>query len=793
MSNTGIGKRVKRKEDRRFLTGKGRYTDDINLPRQAFAHFVRSPHACAKINGIDASEALSQDGVLGVYTGADWVADQLGGLPCGWLVKSKNGADQVEPPHLPLAPEVARHVGDPVAVVIARTKELAKEAASMVEVDYDDMPASGTLAKAITPDAPQVWPDASGNVSFDWEVGDEAAQQAAFAEADRIVEIEVTNNRVIPNAMEPRAAVASYDPNADSYTLYTTSQNPHLIRLLLSAFVMQIPEHKLQVIAPDVGGGFGSKIYPYSEEVVCTWTSKKVGVPVKWTADRSEAFMSDAHGRGHITKAQMAVKNDGTMLAFRVETYADLGAYLSTFATATPTYLYAPLLCGIYKMKAVYANVKGIFTHTVPVDAYRGAGRPEATYLVERMVDKVAGELGIDRIELRRKNMIQKDEFPYQTPLIFQFDTGDFEACLDTALEAIDFAGFEARRAEAASRGMLRGIGVSTYVEACGLAPSAAAGALGARAGLYESAIIRVHPTGSVTVFTGTHSHGQGHETAFAQIVAEKLGMEVDNITVEHGDTEKISFGMGSYGSRSLAVGGSAISKATDKVIEKGRKIAAHLLEASADDIDFEGGEYKVKGTDKVLPFGAVAFTAYVPHNYPHEELEPGLEESAFYDPANFTFPGGCHITEVEIDPETGVVKVVDVAAADDIGTVINPMIVDGQVHGGLVQGIGQALYEEAVYDDDGQLKSGTYMNYTMPRAADFPMFKVGFHVTACTHNPLGSKGVGEVGSIGVPPSVINAVLDALKPTGVTDISMPATAQKVWRAIQEAKAAQAAE
>ena len=469
-----------------------------------------------------------------------------------------------------------------------------------------------------------------------------------------------------------------------------------------------------------------------------------------------------------------------------------MGAYLSTFAPAVPTYLYATLLSGPYDFPAIYAEVKAIFTNTVAVDAYRGAGRPEATYLLERLVDKAARQLGFDPIELRRKNLIRPDQFPYQTQVALQYDIGDYQATLDLALEQADHAGYAARKAASAAKGKLRGFGMSTYIEACGIAPSALVGALGARAGLYEAANVRVHPTGSVTVFTGTHSHGQGHETTFAQLIADRLGVSTDQVEVVHGDTDRIPFGMGTYGSRSAAVGGSAIVKALDKIVDKGKKIAAHLLEASVADIEFKDGQYRVVGTDRVKAFGEVAFAAYVPHNYPIETVEPGLEESAFYDPKNFTFPGGTHLVEVEIDPDTGVVEVASVTIADDVGVIINPMIVDGQAHGGLAQGIGQALFEEVQYDDDGQLTNGTYMGYCMPRAADLPSFKVGNHVTACTHNPLSIKGVGEVGAIGVPPAVINAVIDALAPLGVTDISMPATPEKVWRTIQAARAAKGA-
>jgi carbon-monoxide dehydrogenase large subunit len=784
----GLGASVLRREDRRFLLGKGRYTDDLELPRQSWAVFVRSPHAHAAIRSIDAARALAAPGVLAVLTGDDVAADGLGGIPCGWQIKNKDGSNMVEPPHPALALGKARHAGDPVAMVVAETRTQAREAAQLVEVDYQPLPAVAHLRDAAAAGAPQVWDEAAGNVCFDWHLGDEAATAAAFDGAAHVVAIDLVNNRTVPNAIEPRAANGHYDGAEDRYTLYTTSQNPHLTRLLLGAFTLKVPEHRLRVVAPDVGGGFGSKIFHYAEELLVLWASKRVGRPVKWTAERSESFLSDAHGRDHLSHAELALDADGRFRGLRVRTLANLGAYLSTFAPAIPTYLYATLLSGPYAIPAIYAEVKAIFSHTVPVDAVRGAGRPEASYLLERLVDKAARQLGVDRIELRRRNFVQPDQFPYQTAVALQYDTGDYEATLDMALAAIDHAHLAERKAASRARGKLRGFGVSTYIEACGIAPSALVGALGARAGLYEAATVRVHPTGSVTVFTGSHSHGQGHETTFAQLVVERLGVPLESVEVVHGDTDRIPFGMGTYGSRSAAVGGSAIYKAMDKIVDKGKKIAAHLLEASVADVEFEGGKFRVAGTDREKSFGEIAFAAYVPHNYPIETVEPGLEDSAFYDPKNFTFPAGCHAVEVEVDPETGVVEVVDVAIADDVGVVINPMIVDGQAHGGLAHGIGQALLEECVYGSDGQLQSGSFMSYCMPRAADLPMFRTGIHVTPCTHNPIGIKGVGEVGAIGVPPAVINAVLDALAPLGVTDIDMPATPEKVWRAIRAAAA-----
>lgn len=785
-----VGTAVLRKEDRRFLTGVGRYTDDIQLPGLLHGVVLRSPHAHAKIVSIDVRAAAAAPGVLAVYTGQDVAKDKVGGLPCGWLLKNKDGSPMAEPPHPILVADVVRHVGDQVAFVVAETREKAKAAMQLIEVEYETLPAVASATKARQPGAAQVWPQAPGNLCFDWELGDRAAVAAAKQRAHKVIEIEVYNNRVIPNAMEPRSAIGHYEPGTDSYTLYTSSQNPHLIRLLMGAFVLGLPEHKLRVFAPDVGGGFGSKIYHYAEEALVVWASRKLRRPIKWTAERSEAFMSDAHGRDMTMRAELSVDKDGRFLGLYVHNTANMGAYLSTFAPAIPTYLSATLMAGCYTTPAIHVEVKAVFTHTVPVDAYRGAGRPEAAYLVERLVDKAARELGMDRLEIRRKNFIT--QFPHKTPVALEYDTGDYHATLDMALRAGDYAGYPARKAESQARGKLRGIGFSTYVEACGIAPSALVGQLGARAALYEAATVRVHPTGSVTVMTGTHSHGQGHETTFAQLLADQLGLSVDLIEVVHGDTAKIPFGMGTYGSRSLAVGGSAIVKAADKIIAKGKKIAAHLLEAAEADIEFQHGKFSVVGTNRSKTFGEIAFAAYVPHNYPIETVEPGLEESAFYDPKNFTYPAGCHLIEVEIDPQTGVVRVDRVVAADDVGNIINPMIVDGQMHGGLAQGIGQALYEECLYDDSAQLLTGSYLNYTMPRAADFPSFWVGNHVTSCTHNPIGAKGVGEVGAIGVPPAVINAVLDALAPLGVTDIDMPATPEKVWRALSAQPATQAA-
>ncbi|MGB2467784.1 MAG: xanthine dehydrogenase family protein molybdopterin-binding subunit [Candidatus Puniceispirillaceae bacterium] len=781
----GIGASVRRKEDKKYTTGKGRYTDDINRAGQLYAFFMRSNVAHATIKKIDVSKALTCDGVAAIYTGDDIAADGVGGPICGWTPTNRDGSAPKEPPHPLLAHSKVRYVGDHIAVVIAESLEQARSAAEKITVDLDVLPPVVDLSTAIG--NTQIHDEMDDNVYFDWELGDETATASALESAAKIVELTVTNNRVIPNAMEPRAAVAEYDETNESYTLYTTSQNPHLTRLVMAAFMMQIPESKLHVVAPDVGGGFGSKIYIYPEEAVCTWATKKLRRPIKWTADRSEAFLGDAHGRDHVNKVKIGLDQDNKIVGLRVDTLANLGAYLSAFSMVTPTYLHGTLLSGCYNIPAIYTNVKGVCTTTVNVDAYRGAGRPEATYLLERTMDYAARQVGMDPAEFRRINFIPKDAFPYQTAVALQYDVGDYEAPLDRALEMINYKGFEKRRSEAAQRGKYRGIGLSSYIEACGIAPSAVVGALGGRVGLYESAVVRVDPTGTVSVFTGTHSHGQGHDTTFAQIVAEKLGIPIGNVDIVHGDTDRIPFGMGTYGSRSLAVGGTAISKALDKVIEKGKIIAAHMLEAADADLEFKDGKFTVAGTDKEKSFGEIALSAYVPHNFPHDRLEPGLEETAFYDPLNFTYPSGTHIAEVEIDPATGVVELVDWACCDDFGNLINPMIVEGQVHGGIAQGVGQALMENAHYDENGQLLTASYMDYCMPRADDFPALKVDYTVTACTHNDLGVKGCGEAGAIASPPALINAVVDALSPLGVTDMSMPASPEKVWRAIHDAQ------
>ncbi len=786
-----IGAAVKRKEDYRFLTGAGQYTDDVVLPQQSHGVFLRSPHAHAKIRSIDIAAAKQSPGVIAIFTGADLAAENIGGLPCGWLIHSTDGKPMNEPPHPVIAHEKVRHVGDQVALVVAESIKEAKDALELIDVDYDVLPAVVDTASASDPGKPLVHDGVADNICYNWGHGDKAKTDAAFAQAAHVTTLDIVNQRLIPNAIEPRAVNASYSKHDESYTVYVANQNPHVERLLMAAFVLSLPESKLRIIAPDVGGGFGSKIFLYAEDVALTWASKKVGRPIKWAAERSEAFLTDAHGRDHVTKAELALDRDGKFLAMRVHTTANMGAYLSTFASSVPTILYATLLAGQYATPAIYAEVKAVFTNTVPVDAYRGAGRPEATFVVERLVETAAREMNIDPVEIRRRNFIR--EFPYATPVGLTYDTGDYEACLSRALEIADVKGFPARRDEAKKQGKLRGLGYSCYIEACGLAPSNIAGALGARAGLFEAGEVRVHPTGSVTVFTGSHSHGQGHETTFAQVVADRLGVSIDNVEIIHGDTGRIPFGMGTYGSRSIAVGGSALMKALDKIEAKAKKIAAHLLEASAEDIEFKDGIFRVAGTDRTKTFVDVSLAAYVPHNFPLETLEPGLNENAFYDPTNFTYPSGAYICEVEVDQDTGETRIQKFTAVDDFGNVINPMIVEGQVHGGLGQGIGQAMLERCVYDNDsGQLLSGSFMDYAMPHAIDLPNFTVETAKgTPCTHNPLGVKGCGEAGAIGSPPAVINAIIDALAPLGVKDLQMPATPHRVWSAMHAAAASAA--
>ena len=786
--DTGIGAAPKRREDVRFLTGTGQYSDDISLVNQASAVFARSNVANGVIKSIDTTAAAAMPGVLAIFTGEDFV--EVGGNPAGWLINSRDGEPMKEPKRPVLAHGKVRHVGDAYAAVIAETVEQAKDAVEAIEADIEELSAVINMKDALA-GSNYVHDEIETNQCFDWGwiEDNRAATDEAIKNAHHVTTLDLVNNRLVPNAMEPRCSMANYNAAMDEYTLYTTSQNPHLTRLLISAFVLGIPENKLTVIAPDVGGGFGSKIYHYGEEALVLAAAKKLKRPVKWTSDRTEAFLTDAHGRDHVTTIELAMDKEGNFLAFRTETMANVGAYLSNFSTATPTFLHGTLMAGNYTVPLVYVNVKAVFTNTAPVDAYRGAGRPEATYSIERVIDKAAREIGMDPIELRRKNFVKPDQYPFGSAAGLEYDSGNYDALMDKMEDVADLAGFDARRAASEAKGLLRGRGVNAYIEACGIAPSNLVGILGSRVGLYDASTVRVNATGNISVMVGAHSHGQGHETAFPQIVAELLGVDAASVDIVHGDTSKIPFGMGTYGSRSLAVCGSAIVRATEKIIAKAKKIAAHMLETTDSEVEFNDGVFSAVGTNKTVSFGDVALKAYIPHDFPIDAIEPGLEETAFYDPANFTYPSGAYCCEVEVDPETGKVTVERMTAVDDFGNIVNPMIVTGQVHGGLGQGIGQALLENTVYDETGQLLNASYMDYTMPRADDLPFYAVDHSQgTACTHNPLGVKGCGEAGAIGSPPTVVNAVIDALQSGGnnVTHIDMPVSPLNVWTAIQNA-------
>ncbi len=777
-----FGSSIKRREDPALITGKGKFTDDFSLPNMLHAVMVRSPYAHARLGAIDTRAALAVAGVVAVYTAADIEASGVPGLvPTAWLLP-----DIKTPDHPILAKGKVRYVGDGVAVVVAESRQIAGDAAELVEVDYDPLDAVVDPKKATEEGAPQLFEEVPRNISFDWELGDKAKTDQRFVGAAHTVSLDLRNSRLIPHAVEPRAALADFDEFKGELTLRMTSQNPHVHRLLLSLAAIGLPEHKIRVIAPEVGGGFGSKIHVYPDEAIASWCAMQLKRPVKWTATRSETNLTDAHGRDHVTKVEMALDSDGKILGLRVDTYAAMGAYLSTFAPAVPTYLYGTLLSGQYDISAIYVHVLGTFTNTSPVDAYRGAGRPEATFVIERIMNVAAAELGLDPVELRRRNFIAPDNFPYATQVALEYDSGNYEPNLDKALEIAGYASLRSEQESRRSSGNSKflGIGLASYIEACGLAPSQVAGVIGAQAGLWESAKIRVHPTGTVTVYTGSSAHGQGHETTFSQIVADRLGIEVEQVEIIHGDTKEVQFGMGTYGSRSAAVGGSAIATGVDRAIEKGRKIAAHMLEAAEEDIVFEDGSYSVKGVpDQAKSWGDVVLASYLAHDLP-AGMEPGMEMTAFYDPANFVYPFGTHVAVVEVDSETGEVELLRYIAVDDCGNVINPMIVDGQVHGGVTQGIGQALWEQAVYDDSGQLLTGTLMDYAVPRAHNLVSFELDRTVTPCPHNPLGVKGIGEAGTIASPAAVVNAVVDALQHRGIRHLDMPLTPEKLWRAMQ---------
>ena len=744
-----IGAALRRVEDARLLRGSGRFIDDLAFPGELHCAIVRSPHAHARIRAIDIPRGMV------ALTGRDMQADGVRPMECAWRLPGL-----VEPPRFALARDIVRHVGDPVAAVFAESRLAAEDAAEQVAIDYEVLPPGEEPC-------------------FRWTRGDAAVVEEAFAAARRKVAIDIVNQRLCGAAIETRGAVSTGD------TLYCGTQTPHHIR----GFVCRelgIDEGRLRVVSRDLGGGFGYKGKHYPEETLVVWAARRLARPVKWVAGRRESFISDTQGRDHRTHATLALDDEGRFLALKVATRADLGAYVSTFGAAIPGPIYSALLAGVYRTPCIFVEVTGVLSNTLPTDAYRGAGRPEACYVLERLADTAARELGIDRAEIRRRNLIPRQAMPYKTPVGPTYDCGDFPGLLEKALQLSAYRGFEERRREAAARNRLRGLGLACYVESSGVAPSRLAGMMGARGAFYEAAQVRVAPDGSVTALLGTHSHGQGHATAFAQIVSRELQVPVEKITVIEGDTAAVPVGTGTFGSRSIAVGGSALQRACAKVIEKGKKIAAHRLEAAAADIEFSAGEFRVSGTDRKVAFAEVARAAYVPHDYPLEALEPGLDEQAFYDPANFAFSNGAHVCEVEVDPQTGAVEIAAYYAVDDVGTVVNPMLVEGQLHGGLAQGIGQALAEQAVYED-GQLLSASFMDYALPRAGDLPWFACETDESQpCTHNPLGAKGCGESGAIAAPAAVVSALLDALAPLGVTDIEMPATPQRVWQAIMRA-------
>jgi carbon-monoxide dehydrogenase large subunit len=785
----GIGAPLRRVEDRRFLIGRGRFVADIELPGALACALVRSPHAHARIGAIDAAAAAAAPGVVAVFTGADMAADGMAPMRPLWAIRSRDGSPMAEPARFALARDTVRHVGEPVAAVIAETATQAADAAEAVAVDYAPLPAVTDARAAQARDAPQLHASAPGNVCFRWARGDEVAVRKALQSAAHTVAIDLVNNRLVGAAIEPRALIAAPEPGTDKLTLYTSTQAPHHIRRQVSE-QLGIAESALRVISPDVGGGFGYKGKLYPEEGIIAWAARRLARPVRWVASRAESFLADNQARDHFTHAELALDGDGHFLALRVATSANLGAYVSTFGAAIPSAIYSALFAGGYRTPAISVEVTGVFTNTTPTDAFRGAGRPEACYVLERLADSAARTLGLDRAEIRRRNLIPPSDMPYKTPIGPTYDCGDFPKIFARALEVADYGHFEQRRAAAARRGRLRGIGMACYVESSGVAPSRFAGALGGRVGFYEAASVRVEPDGAVRAMLGTHNHGQGHATTFAQILSSKLGTPIEKIEVVEGDTDAVPHGTGTFGSRSIAVGGCALDRAADKVVAKGKLIAAHLLEASAGDVDFADGAFVIAGTDRRLAFETVARAAYVPHNFPLETVEPGLQETAVYDPPSFAFSNGAHVCELEIDPDTGRIEIVGFWGVDDVGTVVNPMIVEGQIHGGLAQGLGQALLERCAYDGSGQLVSGSFMDYALPRADDLPLFVTECDESQpCTHNPLGAKGCGEAGSIGSPAALVSAALDALASLGITDLEMPLTSEQVWRRISEARPA----
>ena len=770
---------IRRREDPRLITGQASYTADIKLPGMTYAAILRSPHAHARITSIDTSAACGREGVVAVFTAAD-TEGALNGIPCAWQVPD---SDIKAVDHPPIAKDVVRYVGDAVAVVVAESRYVAEDALEDIDVEYEPLPAVTNPKKATADGAPQLHEDAPGNQAFHWKLaGGDAA--AAFAEAGVVVKDTIVHQRLIPNAMEPRAAVAQWVSSTKHLTLWSTSQNPHIARFLMSV-VSGVPEHKIRVIAQEVGGGFGSKIPFYADEAIVAFCAMRTRNPVKWVETRSENYIATIHGRDHIQEVELSATKDGMITGLKSAVWAGMGAYLSTASTGVPTILHGLMYAGPYDIPNVQGDVYGVFTNGTPVDAYRGAGRPEATFLLERMVDLLAVELDMDPVDVRRKNLIPAFENGHDVSTGLSYDSGDYEKALDMALDGIAYQDLRREQAEGRSQGRHMGIGVSTYVEICGLGPSQVAGAVGFGGGLWESAIIRFHPTGKVNVMIGTSPHGQGEETTFAQIVSHELGVDVDDIEVVHGDTDTTPMGWGTYGSRTTAVGGAAVALGARKLREKGKAIAAHLLEAAVEDIEYDDGKFFVKGSpDQSKTIDEIALMANVAWNMP-EGMEPGFESTTFYDPPNFAFPFGAHAAVVELDPDTGQIKIARYLAVDDCGTQINPMIIDGQVHGGVVQGAGPVLWEGAVYDDEGQLITGSMMDYALPRADMVPEIETMSTITPSQDHPLGVKGIGETGTIASTVTIYNAVMDALRPFGVDKLDMPLTPERVWRAIHQ--------
>jgi carbon-monoxide dehydrogenase large subunit len=779
MTTRIFGSGIRRREDPRLITGQASYTDDIKLTNMVHAAILRSPHAHARIRSIDTTAAQSAPGVLAVYTGAD-TAGVLNPMPCAWVVPNSDVKTVAYPP---IAKDIVRYVGDAVAVVVAQDRYQAEDALELINVDYEPLPAVVNPEAAMQPGAPQLHDDAPNNQAFHW-VASGGDTDAVFASAEVVVRDTIIQQNLIPNALEPRSAIASYLPGMGELTLWNTTQNPHIARFICS-LVTGIPEHKIRVIAPEVGGGFGSKIAVYPGEMVAAFCSMKLGRPVKWTETRTENYVATTHGRDHVEHVELAATRQGKILGLRSTVYAAMGAYLSTAAPGIPTILHGLMYSGPYDIPNIKADVYGVFTNTSPVEAYRGAGRPEATFLLERLMDLLADPIGLDPVEVRRRNLIPKFDNGHNVAIGLTYDSGDYQKTLDTALNHVNYQQLRRDQAHGREHGQYLGIGLTCYCEICGLGPSQVAGAVGFGGGLWESATVRVYATGKVNVFVGTSPHGQGEETTFAQIVADEIGVPVDDVEVIHGDTDNTPMGWGTYGSRTTVVGGGAVALATRKIKDKAKTIAAHLLEAAEADIEYQDGKFFVRGSpDQSKSIQDVALMANVAWNMP-QGVEPGLESTTYYDPPNFTYPFGTHIAVVQVDPDNGHIDLVRYVAVDDCGPQINPTVVEGQVHGGVVQGIGQALWEGAVYDEAGQLLTGSLMDYALPHAHQFPDIETLSTVTPSPHNPLGVKGIGETGTIASTITVYNAVMDALKPFGINKLDMPLTPERVWRAIHQ--------